>query len=337
MSRPQPRKPVDSTEKGESSKMEEDIQGEFKQFADTLVAMTITVQPSATSGASLEILVCQYQCSKIVKEKRPISEGFIAVSHFWGNADWRRLECVEDEILVSEEKAHFITHDLPNVIENTWFWMDILSVDQRDGEARVAVTQHIPSIFRAAIKTVADEDIDFTEGMDGRQKLVLHLQQEHAEEDIEDGVLSRLWPLQEIMMSNCVHFVKCKPVASTGAATRTARSTGQGYDLVGSLSTLALGWDTFGSKAETSLWHRLGTGKWEFLDAFFLCRETRRGSDIAEIPKLPLARDLCIHLTSMRRTSKPRDFILAIMPQYGFYRVPENARRMTFTQLYMRI
>ncbi|KAJ6506514.1 hypothetical protein C8R45DRAFT_817185, partial [Mycena sanguinolenta] len=27
--------------------------------------------------------------------------------------------------------------------------------------------------------------------------------------------------------------------------------------------------------------------------------------------------------------------ILAIMPQYGFYRVPENARRMTFTQLYI--
>ncbi|KAJ6506600.1 hypothetical protein C8R45DRAFT_970082 [Mycena sanguinolenta] len=367
MSKLQPGKPVDSTEKGESSKTEEDMQGEVEQFMDALAAMTISAQPSVASSAPLEILVCRYECGKIVKERRTISENFIAVSHVWGNADWRQLECVEDEILVSEEKAHFITHDLPNVVENTWFWMDILSVDQRDGDARVAVTQHIPSIFRAAIKTVVirestgfrdccveaagrsrefmgktrygrprndqDEDIDFTEGMDGRQKLGLHLQREHAEDNIEDGILSRLWPLQEIMMSNCVRFVKCKPVASTGPATRTARSPG--YDLVGSLSTLALAWDTFGSKDETNMWHRTGTGRWDFLDAFFHCRETRRGNTVAEIPELPQARDLCIHLSSMRRTSKPRDFILAIMPQYGFYRMPQNARRMSFPKLYI--
>ncbi|KAF8209398.1 hypothetical protein K438DRAFT_1572691 [Mycena galopus ATCC 62051] len=327
--------------------------------------MTISAH-SSPSSVLLEILVCRYECSKIVKEKRPISEIFIAVSHVWGNADWRQLECVEDEILVSEEKAHFITHDLPNVVGNTWFWIDILCVDQRDGDARLAVTQHIPSIFRAAIKTVVirestgfrdccveaarlsfefmgkthygrpwkdqDEDIDFTEGMDGWQKLGLHLQREHAEDNIEDDVLSRLWPLQEIMMSNCVRFVKCKPVSFTGPATRGA---GQGYDLIGSLSTLALAWDTIGSKDETNLWYRTGTGRWDFLDAFFHCSETRRGNTVTEIPELPRARDLCIHLSSMRRTSKPRDFILAIMPQYGFYRMPRNARRMTFTQLYI--
>ncbi|KAJ7263565.1 hypothetical protein B0H12DRAFT_1103012 [Mycena haematopus] len=342
MSKPQHGKPADSTEKGESTKTEEEMQDEVEQFMDSLAAMTISAHPSAASSVPLEILVCQYECGKIVKEKRPISESFIAVSHVWGNANWRQLECVEHEILISEEKAHFITHDLPNVVGSTWFWMDILCVDQRDGDARVAVTQHIPSIFRAAIKTVVirestgfrdccveaagrpfefmgktrygrprkdqDEDIDFTEGMDGRQKLGLHLQREHAEDNIEDGVLSRLWPLQEIMMSNCVRFVKCKPVASTGPATRTE---GKGYDLVGSLSTLALAWDTFGSKNETNLQYR------------------------HQIPELPRARDLCIYLSSMRRTSKPRDFILAIMPQYGFYRVPRNARQMTFTQLYI--
>jgi len=40
-------------------------------------------------------------------------------------------------------------------------------------------------------------------------------------------------------------------------------------------------------------------------------------------------------VTSRRRTSHLRDFILAIMPQYEFYRVPLNAKRMSFRQLFL--
>ena len=35
------------------------------------------------------------------------------------------------------------------------------------------------------------------------------------------------------------------------------------------------------------------------------------------------------------RTTKSRDFILAVMPQYGFYKVPPSAKDMTFSQLFI--
>ena len=49
----------------------------------------------------------------------------------------------------------------------------------------------------------------------------------------------------------------------------------------------------------------------------------------------PVRDDFSLHLTSTRRTGKPRDFILAIMPQYTFYTLPPNAKDMTFQQLYV--
>ncbi|KAJ6506508.1 hypothetical protein C8R45DRAFT_1175528 [Mycena sanguinolenta] len=234
----------------------------------------------------------------------------------------------------TEENTHFVIHDLPNVIGNTWFWMDILCVDQRDGDTRVVVMQHIPPIFRAAIKTVVirestgfrdccveaaglshdfmgktcsgrprndhNKDIDFTEGMDGWQKLRLHLEQEHAEDNIKDGGLDvELRVLRQVQA--CPVHQSSNNCKVTGSGIRLGQ---QSLDACASMGHLWF------SKAETSLWHRMRTGKWEFLDAFFHCRETRRGSDIAEIPKLPLAREFCIPLSSMRCTSKLRDFIL---------------------------
>ncbi|KAG7126267.1 hypothetical protein HYQ44_001307, partial [Verticillium longisporum] len=52
-------------------------------------------------------------------------------------------------------------------------------------------------------------------------------------------------------------------------------------------------------------------------------------------PPVPRARDLGLHLVSTRQTSKGRDFILAIMPQYQFYKVPTTARKMTFSELFL--
>jgi hypothetical protein len=41
------------------------------------------------------------------------------------------------------------------------------------------------------------------------------------------------------------------------------------------------------------------------------------------------------HIMSARLTSKPRDFILAVAPQYGSYKTPSIASRMTFEELFM--
>ena len=59
------------------------------------------------------------------------------------------------------------------------------------------------------------------------------------------------------------------------------------------------------------------------------CHSTNR-------PRLQFPRlaETWAHFDSTRRTSEPRDFILAIMPQYEFYTVPRNAKQMTFGQLF---
>ena len=51
-------------------------------------------------------------------------------------------------------------------------------------------------------------------------------------------------------------------------------------------------------------------------------------------PKFPGTLDFWVQPTSIRVTSKSRDFILAVMPQYSFYAVPADAKSMTFCQLF---
>ena len=246
--------------------------------------------------------------------------------------------------------------------------MDILCVDQRNADARVAVTQHIPSIFRAAKKTIViresigfrdccveaagrsrtfmgksrvgrtpddqSSDIDFSDGEDGRRKLRRHLRLEHKEEHFDDGVLSRLWPLQEIVLSDEVQFVRCEAVA-TDRLPKPFLKVNEPHDLVSSLSTLTVAWDTYGLDNDTNMWHRIGTGKWDFVHAYFHLGKVSRTCIRNKTAQTPRARDILLHLTSTRHTSKPRDFILAIMPQYAFYRVPKDARKMTFSELFL--
>jgi hypothetical protein len=104
--------------------------------------------------ASVKVTLCRFGSGRLIKEDHsPSSVRFIAISHVWGDAQWRRVDGVEGDVLVSEDKAKFITDTLPELIGQEWFWMDVLCIDQRGKAARIAVTQHIPTIFRSAIKT----------------------------------------------------------------------------------------------------------------------------------------------------------------------------------------
>jgi hypothetical protein len=112
------------------------------------------VQLSSTEGSLLHITLCRYGSGQLIRQERSLSEEFIAISHVWNNADWLRVGSIEGEIIVLEGKARFIAKDLPALVGGSWFWVDILCVDQRNVDARVAVTQHIPSIFQATKKTI---------------------------------------------------------------------------------------------------------------------------------------------------------------------------------------
>lgn len=73
------------------------------------------------------------------------------------------VSCCQDvdldgDVLVSNDKAKFMTQHLSSCVGNEWFWMDILGVNQRDKAARIAVTQHIPTIFSRAERTIVIGD-----------------------------------------------------------------------------------------------------------------------------------------------------------------------------------
>jgi hypothetical protein len=62
--------------------------------------------------------------------------------------------------LVSNKKAKFLTGrpPSPSFIGDEWFWMDVSCIDQRDKEARIAVTQYIPAIYLNAERTLGVRD-----------------------------------------------------------------------------------------------------------------------------------------------------------------------------------
>jgi hypothetical protein len=71
----------------------------------------------------------------------------------------------------------------------------------------------------------------------------------------------------------------------------------------------------------------------EFQHAFLNCTSVIR-CPMNKRRSVPHPAELYLHFNSPRQTSKSRDFILAIMPQYEFYRVPNAAKLMGFGQLF---
>jgi hypothetical protein len=109
---------------------------------------------------SLETTFCRYNLGKLEKSTLALrTTNYLAISHVWGEAEWRVLSVLDGEkILASKEKARFIEDGLREFTGEEYFWMDVLCVDQGNADARVAITQHIPAIFRRAQKTIVIRD-----------------------------------------------------------------------------------------------------------------------------------------------------------------------------------
>jgi hypothetical protein len=80
---------------------------------------------------------------------------YYAISHVWEETQWLSVSGVDHEILVSREKVTFIESTLPSLVGAAAFWMDTLTVNQRDQAEVIATVQAIPAIFRDAVKTIA--------------------------------------------------------------------------------------------------------------------------------------------------------------------------------------
>src|SRR5271169_5272470 len=94
--------------------------------------------------------------------------------------------------------------ELPSIVSDEYFWMDILCIDQNDKDSRVAVTQYIPIIFRNAERTILIKEGgsakmccakavgEFSTREDFDERLFLHYLKTHSKEAWLEGVLSRL-------------------------------------------------------------------------------------------------------------------------------------------------
>src|SRR5205814_2031689 len=163
------------------------------------------------------------------KEEKWGKREYVAVSHVWGNAKWRSIPIADGELMVSSEKAQFLKHQLPSIMGSSWFWMDILCINQRDRGARVSVTKYIPTIFRSATKTLVVRESTglrhcCAKAVPDISKLLfkslgpnndygfssMHYKDHPSHQPKgEDGILTRLWPFQEIILSDNLQFVRC--------------------------------------------------------------------------------------------------------------------------------
>lgn len=242
------------------------------------------------------------------------------------------------------EKANFIAQVLPSMVGTGYFWMDILCIDHQDRDAKIAVTQHIPTIFRSAQRTIVIRD---SRGIQGCVPEMAGLNIYEATKKLEEyviatghtkheGVLSRLWLLQEVIVSDNIQFVRCEmalPRTET-RSTRTPRKADAGA-VVQSLKVLSRAWNLYGNELQKYDDAESLETQLNFIRAFInngsISRKPVEGPRL-NFPNLDWLR---MHITSPRQTSKSRDFILAIMPQYAFYTVPTSVRGMTFRELFL--
>ena len=176
---------------------------------------------------SLHILMCRYESSgRLQKAVVPIyNTEYLAISQAWGIAQWEKVPGYDERLMLSKSKVKFIVERLPQIVGDSYFWMDIMCVDQCNAEARIAVTQHIPSIFRNVARTiifrggtafgeccamvVKDAAADSGEGFAWEQPFIDHHKAVHPRVHFDEVVLSRLWIVQEILLSDRIQFVRC--------------------------------------------------------------------------------------------------------------------------------
>lgn len=134
-----------------------DLGGELKaigtknECGSSIFADGLDIAQNAEESQLLRIVLCRFNSGIFERNTNLIDEvPYLAISHVWGKVEWRTVPGIQGEVIASKEKAQFIVEKLPGIVGEEYFWMDILCINQRDEDARVAITQHIPTIFRRA-------------------------------------------------------------------------------------------------------------------------------------------------------------------------------------------
>ena len=145
---------------------------------------------------------------------------YIAVSHVFGKTEWFTIPGIKNEVLASTQKAAFIEKELPALIGDRPFCMDILTVNQRNQAEVISVVGAIPWIFRSAVQTLAIREDDgiysccekVLEGFQSWKSLWSALANHyinHIDDMCDESYLQRLWTFQECLLSHSIRFVVC--------------------------------------------------------------------------------------------------------------------------------
>ncbi|CAI9632828.1 unnamed protein product [Alternaria burnsii] len=275
------------------------------------------------------------------------STDYIAFSHVWGNWAWRSTDGIPYEIKASEEKAHFIANDLPALVGDDAFWMDTLTVDQRNPAEVSEIVDKIPTIFRMAKKTIAVRECDglydcciaavngFESTAEFRQKFHAH-DDEHFDSICAESYLQRLWTLQECLLSHTIEFVVGTNNQPKTPAVR-AQTTGDN--------------DIYRHRAERliladALWVLAysfsGSQGIPAMNDFFKAYVhggtvvNPRSAQRSQEEDIHTGSFLKVNRASHRSATMPRDYIFATMPSFPWYTYPsKEALTMSFGDIYL--
>ena len=146
---------------------------------------------------------------------------YIAVSHVFGKTEWHSIPGIKNEVLASPQKATFLEKELPALVGDQPFWMDILTVNQRIQAEVISVVGAIPWIFRNAVQTLAIREDDgiypccekALEGIgdwESHCSTLAYHYNTHIDDMCDESYLHRLWTFQECLLSHSIRFVVCR-------------------------------------------------------------------------------------------------------------------------------
>jgi hypothetical protein len=317
------------------------------------------------------ITLCRFDLSgKITLSLQDIDKTpFVAVSHVWGEAEWKHMPDLGRDIPVSPHKFQFISKQLPDLVRGYHFWMDILAVDQSSDEARVGVVAQIPQIYRKAKFTIVireeggicsdcfdamkelnvsddgseppDDMAYFRAVMNNYTALDEHMRDSHPR-GFQELWMERNWPLQELLLSNKVEFAVCKNLANQAPErperwesmpSTSAFDTTKARTTIMDLGSLAETWVGLSAQEPDSTRYSQELDLLEeFMEALRYNGTVTRPSTHEWNPNL--FHQLSRSSNNIRKSGKSRDYILAVLPQFAWYQLPTNVKSMGFGQVY---
>ncbi|KAG9186294.1 hypothetical protein G6011_02850 [Alternaria panax] len=279
-------------------------------------------------------------------EARIQDTDYIAFSHVWGHWAWRSIDGIPYEVKASEEKAHFIANDLPALVGDGAFWMDTLTVDQRNPLDVSEIVDAIPDIFMMAKKTIAVKECDglydcciaAVDGFDDYDEFTqkFHAHYSHSDYTCTESYLQRLWTLQECLLSHTIEFV-----VGTDNHPKKLAVRAQAKDDV-----MFYRYQTERTILADALWVLAysfsGSQGVSVMNKFF--KAYVHGGTVINPNRAQRSQDEDIHtgsflrvnLASHRSATMPRDYIFATMPAFPWYTYPKkDALSMSFGEIYL--